>query len=94
VQRVTPVPAEILLLGSRLDEHVQSGRADDRADGVQARAAVGPDGGQEGQADAVLVELPAARIRQGGLVPLEFGPGGHVKDAIGLSLTSAVSDPG
>ena len=32
VQRVTPVPAEVLLLGSRADEQVQSGRADDRAD--------------------------------------------------------------
>jgi hypothetical protein len=94
VQRVTLVPAEILLLGSRLDEQVKSGRADDRADRVHARAAVGPDGGQEGQADAELVELPAARVRQGGLVPLEFGPGDHVADATRLSLTSAVSDPG
>ncbi|HLN67648.1 MAG TPA: hypothetical protein VK280_10270 [Streptosporangiaceae bacterium] len=93
VQRVTPVPAEVLLLGSRADEQVQSGRADDRADRVHARAAVAPDGGQEAQPDAELVELPAARVRQGGLVPLELGPGDHFADATPVSLTSCVSDP-
>ena len=93
VQRVTPVPAQVLLLGSRADEQVQSGRADDRADRVHARAAVAPDGGQEAQPDAELVELPAARVRQGGLVPLELGPGDHVADATPVSLTSCVSDP-
>jgi hypothetical protein len=94
VQRVTPVPAQVLLLGSRLDEQVQSGGADDRTDGMNARAAVWPDGGQEGQADAELVKLPAARVRQCGLVPLELGPGGHLADATRLLLTSSVSDPG
>jgi len=56
--------------------------------------AVAPDGGQEGQADPVLVELPAARVGQVGLLPLEFAPGDHVADAIRVSLTSGVSDSG
>ena len=94
MQCVTPVPAQVLLLGSGADEQVQSGRADDRADRMHTRAAVGPDGGQEGQSDAELVELPAARVRQGGLLTLELGPGDHVADATRLLLTSDVSDPG
>jgi hypothetical protein len=82
------------LLGPGADQQVQPGRADDRADRVHARAAVAPDGGQEGQADPVLVELPAARVGQVGLLPLEFAPGDHVADAIRVSLTSGVSDSG
>jgi hypothetical protein len=55
---------------------------------------LGADGGQEGQADAELVKLPAAGVGQGGLVPLEFGPGDHVADGTRLLLTPCVSDPG
>jgi predicted DNA-binding transcriptional regulator YafY len=68
VQRVTAVPAQVLLLRSRLDEQVKPGHADDGAERVHSRTAVRADGGQEGQADAELVDLLAARARQEGLV--------------------------
>jgi hypothetical protein len=48
VQRVTPVPAQVLPLGPGHDEQVQARVADDRADRVHPRGAVEPNRGQEG----------------------------------------------
>src|SRR4029077_17288273 len=94
VQRVAPVPAQVLLFGPGHDEQVQARVADDRADRVHPRGTVGPDRGQEGQSDAELVELPAPGVGQGGLLPVEVGPGDHLADPTPLSLTSCVSDSG
>src|SRR5689334_9623287 len=92
VQRVAPVPAQVVLLGPGDDEQVQPGRADHRAHRVYTRAAVVPDGGQEGQPDAELVEMLAPSAGQGGLLPLEFVPCDHAEDVTRASLTWAVSD--
>jgi hypothetical protein len=62
---------------SSSNPQVQPGRADHRAHRVHARAAVRPDGGQEGQADADLVEMPAPGLGQGRLLPLELVPCDH-----------------
>src|SRR5690348_4322679 len=79
VQRVAPVPAQVVLLGAADDEQVQPGRADHRAYRVYSRTAVGPDGGQEAQADAEMVELLAPGLGQGGLLLLELVPRGHAE---------------
>jgi hypothetical protein len=92
VQRVAPVPAQILPLGAGDDEQVQARVTDNRAHRVHPRAAVRPDRGQERQADAEVVELPAPRVGQGGLLSLELVPGHHFQDATPLSLTPCVSD--
>ena len=80
VQGEAAVPAQILPFGSGDDQHVQPGRADHRAHRVHAGTAVGPNGGQEGQADPVLVELLAAGGRQSGLLAPEFRPRDHAAE--------------
>src|SRR4029077_1482514 len=94
VQRVAAVPAQVLPLGPGHDEQVQARVADDRADRVHPRGAVGPDRGQERQSDADMVELLAPGVGQGGLLPLEVGPRDHLANATPVSLTSCVSDSG
>ena len=44
---------------------------------MHAGAAVPPDGGEETEAEAVLVELPATNRGERGLLPLELRPGDH-----------------
>jgi len=58
---------------------------------VHSRAAAGPDRGQEPQADAELVELPAAHAGQARLLPLELAPGDHAADVTLVLLTPDVS---
>ena len=94
VQRVAPVPAQVLPLGPGHDEQVQARVADDRADRVHPRAAVGPDRAQERQSDAELVELPAPGVGQGGCCRLKSVQVIIWRTLRWLSLTSCVSDSG
>jgi hypothetical protein len=77
VEGIAAVPAEVAALRTGQDEHVQPGLADDRADRVHAGAAVTPDGGEEAEAGAEMVELLAAGRGEGGLLMSELGPGDH-----------------
>ena len=68
VQRIAAVAAQVAALRAGQDEHVQARGADDRADRVHPRAAVGADRGEKAEAEAVLVELPAAGLGERGLL--------------------------
>jgi predicted DNA-binding transcriptional regulator YafY len=77
VQRVPAVAAQVGPLGTGKDEHVQSGLTDNRAYRVHAGAAVLSDGGEETEAEAVLVKLSAADRGESRLLPFEMCPGDH-----------------
>ncbi|HEX3715649.1 MAG TPA: hypothetical protein VHV09_22855 [Trebonia sp.] len=79
MQRVAGIAAQVAPLRAGEDEHVQPGRADDRADRVHPGPAVGAHGGEKAEAEAVLVELAAAGRGEGGLLLFELGPGDHVR---------------
>jgi predicted DNA-binding transcriptional regulator YafY len=78
VQRVAGIAAQVAPLRAGQDQHVQPGRADDRADRVHPGAAVLAHGGEEAEAEPVLVEVPAASRGEVRLLLRELGPGDHV----------------
>src|SRR5215475_3795870 len=68
LQRVSPIPLQVAAFGGRGgDEDEEPVAADDRANGMQARRAVLPDAGEEGQPGPKLLEQRAADLRQLGL---------------------------
>ena len=77
MEGIAAVPAEVAALRTGQDEQVQPRRTNDRADRVHTGTAVLADGGEEAQAEAMLVELPAARGRERGLLLRELRPGDH-----------------
>ena len=74
VQGVTAVAQQVLALGGGLEEPDQGVADEQRADRVQPGGAVGPDGGQEGQADPELVQQPPAGLGQVGAESPELAP--------------------
>jgi hypothetical protein len=77
VHRVPAVSVQIVALGPRDQEGVETGSVDQRAHRVHARPTVGAHGGEEREADAELIEQRAADRGELRLIGFELGPPEH-----------------
>src|SRR5437899_2953355 len=72
------VAQEVVQLGRLIaDEHVETDVCDDRADGVQAWAAIPTNGGEVAQSDSELVDQSPPSLGHFGLLSREFVPAFH-----------------